>query len=118
MPLRQEPPERSRIDRLHLATQPRQRATAQETQDIGVAPLAFRTAGPELAAQDAARRQQAFERVLDDPDRQPPAASGFGRQERPVRPGPARQQPFERAADRAEEGFRDPDGRGHPDPSR
>ena len=88
--------ERGRVDRLDLAAQPRQRASAQEAQDVRVAPLALRAARPELAAQDRAGGEQPLERVLDDADRQAPPGRRLGRQERPVGPRVAGKQPVER----------------------
>ncbi len=76
-------PSAGRVDRLDLAPQARQRATAEQAQDLRVAPLALGAARPELAAQERARREQPLERVLDDADRQAPARAGSG-----VRNGP------------------------------
>ena len=52
--VRQEPGERGRVDRLHLAPQAGERASAEEPQDVRVAPLALGTAGTELAAKERA----------------------------------------------------------------
>lgn len=67
MPCRQEARQRRRLHRLHLASQACQEATAQLSQNLGIAPLALGTPGPELAAQDRARGQQTFQRVVHDP---------------------------------------------------
>ena len=84
VPVGQEAAERGRIDRLDLAPQARQRATTEQPQDVGVAPLAFRAARPELAAEQRARGQQPFQGVLDDarpaaPSAAPGRASGTAR---------------------------------------
>ena len=73
----------------------------RSAQDVGVAPLALRAAGPELAAEQRPGREQPLEGVLDDADRQPPATRRFRRQERPVGPRPAREQPVERVRRRS-----------------
>ena len=104
-----------RIDRLDLAPQARQRSTPEQPQDVGVAPLAFRAARPELAAEQRAGGEQPLQRVLDDADRQTPAPCRVGRQERAVRTGPAGEQPVERAADRREERLGHPDRGGDAD---
>ena len=107
LPCRQEPGERRGIHGLDLAAQPRQRAAAQDPQHVRVAPLAFRATRPELATQQGARRQQTFQGVLHDADRQAEAPRRLWREERAVRAGIAREQALEGALDRPEERIRD-----------
>src|SRR5207248_11560287 len=64
MPGRQKSRERHARDRLDFASQSSQRAPAQRAQDVRITPLAFSTTRTELAAQDAAGRFHAPERVV------------------------------------------------------
>ena len=66
LPLRQEPGQGVRRDRLDLLAQLGERPAAQRAQDLGVAPLEARAAGPELAVHDAAGRRQPGQRGVDD----------------------------------------------------
>ena len=83
------------IDGLDLASQTGQRSSSEQTQDIGIAPLTFRTAWPELPAEQRAGGEQPLERVIDDADRQTPARGGLRSEERPVGPCVSCQQPVE-----------------------
>ena len=88
VPRRQEPRQRDRVDRLDLAPQLRQRPPAKQPQHVRIAPLAFRAAGPELAAEQRARRHQPLQGVLDDarwaaPSDAPVSAPGTARASAP-----------------------------------
>jgi hypothetical protein len=111
----QEATERRGFDRLHLAAEARERTAAKDPQDVGVDPFALGAARPELTAKDRAGLQKPFQRVLDDTEREAPAAGGIRAEERPVRPSEAGEQTLERRCRRAEEcvrhagRWRDPD---------
>ena len=113
MPRRQEAPERRRIDGFHLAPETGEGPAAQQPQDVGVAPLAFRTTRPELAEQQRAIGEQALQGIPDVAGRQSPAARRVGGQERPVGAGVAGKQPLERPGGRRQERGRHAHGRGH-----
>ena len=115
MPAGKEPCERCRIDWLHLVPESRQGPSPQEAQDVRVAPLTLGPTGPELAAQDGAGGQQPLQAILDDAERQAPTARRLRGQERPVGPGPARQQRVRCPERRLEERGRDPDRHRHAD---
>ena len=99
MPRRQEPSERGWVDRLDLATQPGQRASTEEPEDIGIAPLALGATRPELAPEDGTGGKEPFERVFDDAEWQAPPGCRLGRQERAVRPCEAGKQAVEGGAE-------------------
>ena len=95
LPRGQEARQRRRLHRLDLAAQPGQRAPPEQAQHVRVAPLALDAAGPELAAQERARLDEPRERLLDDPDREPPAGApapppGRDRASGPTGPGARR----------------------------
>ena len=108
LPGGQEAGQRGRLHRLHLAAQPRQRAAAQEPQDVRVAPLTLGATGPELAAQERPGLHEPRQRLLDDAEREPPATRRLGGQEGPVGPCPAGQEPAKCVARLAEERGRRP----------
>ena len=116
LPGGEEPGERDRVDGLDLAPQLRERPAPEQAEDLGIAVLALGATGPELAGEQRARVDQPVERVLDDARRQAPAARRLRPEERPVRPGPAGEQPVERPDDRPEERLRHAGRRTRPDP--
>ncbi len=107
LPGRQEPGQRHGIDRLDLLAQLRERPPPEQAQDLLIAVLALRAARPELAREEAARGDQAMERVLDHARREAPAPGGLGAEERAVGPRVPGEQPVERGDRRAEERLRD-----------
>ena len=66
LPRAQEAGQCSRFDRLHLFTQPGQRAASQLAQHLGLAPLRARASGAELAVQDPALGGKSLQRVAGD----------------------------------------------------
>ncbi len=116
LPGGEEPGERDRVDGLDLAPQLRERPAPEQAEDLGIAVLALGATGPELAGEQRARVDQPVERVLDDARREAPAARRLRPEERPVRAGPAGEQPVERPDDRPEERLRHAGRRARADP--
>ena len=65
LPRGQEPGERRGIDRLHLPAQRRERATADPSQHVRVAPFPLEAAGPELAVHDTVDGGERLEGLAD-----------------------------------------------------
>ena len=113
LPVGQEAAEGPRVGRLDLAAQRRQARAPQPPHHLGVAPLAARAAGPQLAAHQGALALEGGERRLERPGRERVARGRLGDVEGAARPRVARQQPGERSGHVLQEGVGQPGGRHH-----
>ena len=100
----QEAAQGGRLDRLDLLAQPGQRATTQQAQHLGVAPLRARPGRPELAVEHPALGAEPLQGVADDGGAEPEPGRDVGGGERAVGAGEPGDQVGERVVDRLGEG--------------
>ena len=107
MPRGEEAAEGRLLGGLDLAPQHRQRRAPDPAQDVGVAPLALRATGAELAAHELVGPLERRELTVDASLVEVESRHELGRRERPVRPRVPAQQLPQRMLDRLEEHLRD-----------
>ena len=109
LPRGEEPGERRRVDRLDLAPEQRERPPAEPAEDVGVAPLAPRATGSELAADDRVGGFERRQRFLHALDGGAEPGGDLGREERPVGPRVPADQALQRPVGLAGERAGEPD---------
>ncbi len=116
VPSGQEASQGDGVDGLHLAAQGGQRATPQQSQHLGVAPLPPGPVGAELAQHDPVGSGQAGQGLLHPLGGRAQAPAHVGGVEGPVGPGVAGHEAVEGMLGRLEEGGGQPGGHGHAQP--
>ena len=87
LPMRDQPSEHRRLDRLDLMSQLCQRSPPDRLQDLGIAPLAAGASGPEIALEQAPAGGKLFQQRLGDRSAETVSRREVRRRERRVRPG-------------------------------